>query len=331
MDNSVFVYLLVFSGLLFLGWLSVTDRPVERPGDAPVGAGGEAVNASGGEGSPERPAEDRVPDNRSEPDSSPKDEESVNKTVSEGGVSSGGGVADLSVLFIGNSFTSSNGLPEIYGSLVEREVEVQSITDGGKRLHGHYRDYRSGGRTRSLVEQDWDFVVMQEQSQVPGFANDNPEKKRSLEGARGIANHTKHANRTILMMTWGYRNGDERNDFIYPNYTRMQKHLERGYLELRNHARQANRDVTVAPVGTAYRHIYWASNSEPENNRFHDLYSSDGKHPGLEGTYVAALTLKAETTGLETQSTPPDGITEDKAEFYRKHVERAVEQWHSKY
>jgi hypothetical protein len=83
----------------------------------------------------------------------------------------GSSAPTVRVLFVGNSYTASNGLPEMVQALaasVDREVEVAMTAPGG----WWWRDHAASPDTTALIsEGDWDFVVLQEQSMAPAVSN----------------------------------------------------------------------------------------------------------------------------------------------------------------
>ena len=73
------------------------------------------------------------------------------------------------VLFLGNSYTSFNDLPQLLTGLAAdmgHVVETASNTPGGYTLQGHASNDTS---LDLIAEGGWDFVILQEQSQVPSF------------------------------------------------------------------------------------------------------------------------------------------------------------------
>merc|ERR1712232_1514787 len=105
---------------------------------------------------------------------------------------------------------------------------------------------------------------------------------------------------TILMMTWGYRDGDDTNPYYYPTYSEMQSRIRKGYNRYRNAIWSANGGggdrppAKIAPVGLAFERIYAEGTTA---DVFNGLYKDDGKHPSVSGTYLAALVLYATITG----------------------------------
>ena len=73
------------------------------------------------------------------------------------------------ILFIGNSFTYVNDLPQTFYQLATKAgkiVYVDNITMGGATLQMHLQNQAT---LQKINEKHWDFVVLQEQSQIPSF------------------------------------------------------------------------------------------------------------------------------------------------------------------
>jgi hypothetical protein len=73
----------------------------------------------------------------------------------------------LSVLFIGNSYTSVNNLPQLVQSLstsAGKTLNIDANMPGGYLMSSHLSD----ATTISKISQgNWDYVILQEQSQIP--------------------------------------------------------------------------------------------------------------------------------------------------------------------
>src|SRR5262245_21382149 len=75
----------------------------------------------------------------------------------------------MRVLFVGNSYTSVNDLPRMFAALAAsggRNVVTMMQAPGGELLQGHANDPHA---LAMLDQRGWDFVVLQEQSQVPAI------------------------------------------------------------------------------------------------------------------------------------------------------------------
>ncbi|MAT49091.1 MAG: hypothetical protein CMA27_04600, partial [Euryarchaeota archaeon] len=225
--------------------------------------------------------------------------------------------APFDILMYGNSYTSANNLASlVQDGMVSGGVAttVDSLTGGGMTLDGHSQNAQSSGHSWNTTLNDgtaWDYVVLQDQSQIPGLYRNTAYWQDSLAGAQVLDGFAEDVGaESILMMTWGRRNGDSNNQVLYPDFLSMQERLEDGYIDYRDNLSTPNRDVWIAPVGLAFKHIYenvQASGVTPENsgNLFYDLYSSDGSHPSLSGSYLASCVLYATITGNS-----PVGLTD---------------------
>ena len=78
-------------------------------------------------------------------------------------------VDSLSVLFVGNSYTSFNNLPDLISSIASTMGDVLIVDGsliGGATLQNHSQNNNT---TNLIIKGNWDFVVLQEQSQYPSF------------------------------------------------------------------------------------------------------------------------------------------------------------------
>jgi hypothetical protein len=81
----------------------------------------------------------------------------------------------LSVLFIGNSYTSYNNLPQLVQSLstsAGKTLNIDSSIPGGYLMSSHLNDATTFAK---ISQGNWDYVILQEQSQIPTieFYRDN--------------------------------------------------------------------------------------------------------------------------------------------------------------
>lgn len=193
---------------------------------------------------------------------------------------------DYNVLFLGNSYTYSNSLPSILSNLAAadgKSIQSTSNTPGGYTFEGHSTNQTS---LNYIQSNDWDFVVLQEQSQRPSF----PPSQVAQEVypyAAILSDSIKSNNECteiIFFMTWGRKYGDQSNCQFYPplcTYSGMQGRLRSSYLEM-----AADNEATCAPVGMA-----WANSIQADS--LFDLYSGDYSHPNYSGSYLAACVFYA--------------------------------------
>ena len=185
------------------------------------------------------------------------------------------------VLFLGNSYTGVNNLPLLTYNLalsLGDTINYDSNTPGGYTYQGHATNATSLAK---VAQGDWDFVVLQEQSQKPSF----PPSQVATEVypyAQILVDSIKSANacaEPLFYMTWGRKNGDAGNCASYPplcTYDGMQGRLRESYMEM-----SADNDCSVSPVGATWKYIR-------DNYPTIELYSADESHPSINGSYLAA-------------------------------------------
>ena len=121
--------------------------------------------------------------------------------------------AKKKVLFLGNSYTAYNNLPQLVADVALSAgdtVVFSSNTPGGYTFQGHSTNATS---LSLLAAGDWDHVVLQEQSQLPSFPQGQVQTScfpfaRALDS---IAQSLNPCVKTIFYMTWGRKNGDASN------------------------------------------------------------------------------------------------------------------------
>ncbi|WKZ66682.1 MAG: PKD domain-containing protein [Flavobacteriales bacterium] len=187
------------------------------------------------------------------------------------------------VLFIGNSYTYSNDLPGMLDSLATAMGE--DVVTGMSAPGGYtFSQHTQLAYTQQLLAQgDWDYVVLQEQSQLPAFPLAQVEAQ-CFPYAAQLVQQARQANpctEAVFLMTWGRENGDAQNCPSWPpvcTYEGMQQLLHERYLQM-----ATGNDAWCAPVGAV-----WSSwRAEFPGSA---LYT-DGSHPNALGTYIAAATL----------------------------------------
>ena len=224
-----------------------------------------------------------------------------------GDASSPSKTSALDVLMLGNSYTSQNDLASKLDSILSdggENAEVSALTGGGLKLYEHEgRAKESGNQWNVSLNEPNDFVILQDQSQVPSFPTNSEYWQDSRDAAIYLNQRALGSGgNTILFMTWGYKDGDSNNQWRNPDYPTMQLHLQQGYeMYLENITTQLE-PAFIAPVGLAYKHLYDATANtgvDPSigSTPFSTLYSSDGSHPSIDGTYLSACVFHAVITG----------------------------------
>jgi Domain of unknown function (DUF4886) len=189
------------------------------------------------------------------------------------------GRSGVRVLFVGNSLTFKNDLPELVHRLggARTPIFAGSFTAPGWQLWQFAGDR---GLERLLHDVHWDVVVLQEQSQIPSFPADDRAREFTPYVERLAVEARRSGAQPLLFVTWAHRTGDRRN-VSGDTYAAMQQRVADGYREA---ARAAS--AAEAPVGVA-----WAE-ALTRRPRL-ELWARDGTHPSRAGSYLAACVFYA--------------------------------------
>lgn len=195
-----------------------------------------------------------------------------------------GAISQTRVLFLGNSYTYYNTMPktlEKMASSTGDSIITDQSTPGGYTLQGHSTNATSLNKIR---QGNWDYVVLQEQSQRPSFpiSQVNSDVFPYAIRLNDSIQQNNACAQTLFFMTWGRQNGDASNCASWPpvcTYKGMDDLLRQRYLTMAD-----TTDAMVSPVGAVWRAI---------RNRFPsiNLYASDGSHPSATGSYAIACTF----------------------------------------
>ena len=187
----------------------------------------------------------------------------------------------LDVLFIGNSYTYANNMPQMVSEIALSfgdTLNFESSTPGGATFNVHSTNINT---LNKISQKPWDYVVLQAQSQEPSFspnqvANDVfPYAQILIDSIESNSTCTE----PIFFMTWGRKYGDQQNCQFYPpicTYLGMQQRLRESYLDM-----TFNHSATCSPVG-----ICWKESIAQDSTL--NLFSPDNSHPSIHGSYLAA-------------------------------------------
>lgn len=209
------------------------------------------------------------------------------------------------ILFIGNSYTYYNDMPEnIFAPLARAagaDVTVESITTGAQNMSNWANPaHEDGARVEAALTaaNDYDIVVLQEQSFRP-LSNYNG----FLSGVQTIAARIRATQtdcKVFLYETWGNpaRAGDYGG-----TVPAMEAQLRTAY---ENAAAEAG--ASVSYVGKAFTYVYETYNlaSEGKSSPMW-LYREDDTHPLYIGSYLAACVHMASLLGIDPETVDYDG------------------------
>lgn len=185
-------------------------------------------------------------------------------------------------LFLGNSYTYYFDLPGLTANIALSAGDTLiafSSAPGGYTLANHLNNATS---MSYIGAGQWDFVVLQEQSQMPAFPLAQVEVETfpfATQLNDSILAHSPCAE-TVFYMTWGREEGDQQNCANWPpvcTYEGMDDLLRERYMMMAE-----MNDAIVSPVGAVRRFV---REQHPEIQ----LYNADGSHPSAEGAYLAAM------------------------------------------
>lgn len=202
------------------------------------------------------------------------------------------------VLFVGNSFTKGNNLPELVRLIADANGAAIN-TDGALR-NGARLDALAWYHKDKLQSRQWDAVIMQGHSIGQLF-----EIHRTISGAEKIA-ELCHEARLYVFATWAYASEERfvqkvqslkeeaKGSTIIPDeykdmYNNMQLLLNIAAAQVANAAKTVkinNRNkqvnITVVPVGSVWQA---ALKKHPDWR----LHSGDDYHQNRAGSYLSAL------------------------------------------
>jgi hypothetical protein len=177
---------------------------------------------------------------------------------------------DLRILFIGNSLTYTNNLPDMVERMavaVDGKVPiVESVTAGDFSLEGHWN---RGDAQTAIRGGKWDLVVLQ---QGPSAL---PESRVLLvEYARKFTGEIRKAGgRPAMYMVWPPASRVAEWDAVAESYATAAREV----------------DGELLPVGEAFRATLRRAPGLT-------LFAGDGFHLSASGTYLAAIVIYAQAS-----------------------------------
>ena len=201
------------------------------------------------------------------------------------------------ILFIGNSYTFFNNMPEEIFAPIARsagyEVEVSSITKGGERLSNHAKSDSVTGKKieAALASTAYDAVILQEQSTLPIVDLDTV-----ISAAKALDKKIKKSGaETFLYATYARKLG---HPFLAEHSLTPKAMTERMFAAYNTIGEAIG--AKVSPVVLAFGYIV-------ENYPEIELYNADKLHPSYVGSALAAMVIFC-TVFDET----PDNISFDR-------------------
>lgn len=189
----------------------------------------------------------------------------------------------IKVLFVGDSYTSKNNLPDLVENLARNDpngvyrIIADTIVLDGFNLEQLWADVEV---QKKITSDKWDFIVLQPQGDWSQSRDNLFSTYRALKNWTGFAK--KSGTKTMLFQTWPRQRGSHwytevTTKIIFGSPDRMFQKIQFGSsVMVKEH------DMILVPVGT-----YWTRMLK--ENPDIPLYIADGSNPSPQGSYLAAL------------------------------------------
>lgn len=189
------------------------------------------------------------------------------------------------VLFLGNSYTYVNNLPQMIADMAASMGDVliyDSNAPGGYYLGDHLTNTTS---VNKIMIGNWDYVVLQDQSMAYAYTSTFMNMIPYAYKLDSIIKAFNSCGQTMFYMTWGRKNGDTylcsppectTDTWINRTYYEMDSTIQLNYMFAAD-----SLNTLASPVGAVWRYIR-------RNFPAIELFQTDESHPSEAGTYAAA-------------------------------------------
>lgn len=217
------------------------------------------------------------------------------------------------VMFVGNSFTYREDIPNLFKQVAESfgelQVQVTGFAVSSYRLvqWADLSDAEGKKLDAALhAADDYDIVVLQEQSSNPinNFAEFEQGATKLVQKVRSTQKNCQ----TVLYATWGYDKSNPKSAAIPTMEAKLRSAYQRVADEL---------GVRVSPVGAAFTAIF--------NDGTINLYNSeDNHHQNYTGAMLAAYVHAETLFGLDVMQCPFNGTLDSATATLLKQVAHSV-------
>lgn len=188
----------------------------------------------------------------------------------------------LKVLFVGNSHTYFNDMPELFSRMCRAGADLNAepvmLSHPSRTLEWHLREYYE--LRFNLLYGHYDYCIIQQ------AAHPFPGKEETLRDIARIEELCrKGRTQPVIVETWAEKRAPEHQAIMNETY----------------HEAADEHDSLLAPVGEVWQSMILR---HPET----ELYWKDGEHASPYGDYLIACVLYRVITGNEASGLPDVGI-----------------------
>ena len=187
----------------------------------------------------------------------------------------------MNVLFIGNSITFYNSMPEVFKGLAiaaGKDISVDSWTRGGVIL-GYFALNKNAAKI--INKEKWDYVILQDGDYHIIYPEEHARLAAYVKTLRDIILGNNPDIKILFHMLHALKDG-LRHDNVYYDYNAFTQKIIAGTT-----AFAIKTNLKIAPVGIAW-------NDMAVNQPQIELYDPDGMHPSYAGSYLIACVYYSE-------------------------------------
>ena len=176
-------------------------------------------------------------------------------------------------------------------------------------------------------------VILQQQSAISGYPRESELGRISAASAAQLQAHFRQSGLEVwLLMTWAWRNGwRTRVSGGQTGYLRMQHDVVAAYEGLAQSTWGDAPRMKVIPAGLAWERVFREDRARERvlPLRFEMLYTADGSHPSVAGSYLTACVVYASLTGDSPVGLPAvyPSLSQEQVDYLQTVAWQTVEDW----